>query len=901
MDDHSSSFNWGLRSLELDTTALANGWVSVRSCQIRFKDGTEVSIQNDSIVDPVDVRSLLAGRNWVIVYLTTSGLLPSQTNFKRMGADIGSAGRKEDLEGEREKSSSASEADSVKAQRPKARLLISHSEPTGFEISPLCYIWQLSPEGPPEINVQMMPPLLVIGAWPPLLQELRSLVDAIRDAVDRLYRLLADGDLALEGALLDDIIRLSRQLADGDLALEGAYLEKVNMLLEWEKTKELLGPRLDEPQHQAERLRKLSALNGVSSCLEAITYPGRQPPVAIYTELCRLAGHLSDFHAGRLPLHAPPAYNHEYPGPCFQALIAIIKYAVSARKGTAFLSTEEIATFVYPERRRDPGEPRCIPDPSSDLTIDMLASKILDSLMELFPQAEQLFLCLDDPMSNRLLRTAFKYRTEKNMRVATATPDGETQWKLSKSLVNEVLGQKKAILSTEVDADMNFPTSASITDLKIRSVMCAPLLIPDQQALGIIQVDTTDRKQFSREDLDLLAKLACDAAIAIQNSHLYMKQAIARARCCLQFLNPETSEEKANPAPNVASSESIRRHTDISFPARVHVAKSYNLRVQIILAEKTLPTGEVKKLAKPHDHDVTMSLLVSQPTEPGKPPPDIRVTIDVAAENFEIEGPARAEIIVPLLEKSPAAVFRLRGRKVGPGRVMIDFAQSGRPVGSVDLAPDVVAVDLEDSPDRAATGAELNLGSGPGLDAPDLVIKVFQHRHSGLAGRLHFVISSTDPRLKDLPVLDGDLGTQDLNTDVADWVENQLHALGSLASQPGISIEDVSATLARVGCNLFDQVLPKTLQDMCWTFRQRGIRKVLILSDEPHIPWELIKPYRTDPIAGELIAEDVFWGEAFALTRWLRKTASPAVLIQPHFCHGSGRGSCAAERTGTDP
>ena len=107
----------------------------------------------------------------------------------------------------------------------------------------------------------------------------------------------------------------------------------------------------------------------------------------------------------------------------------------------------------------------------------------------------------------------------------------------------------------------------------------------------------------------------------------------------------------------------------------------------------------------------------------------------------------------------------------------------------------------------------LNLGTGPGLDAPDLIIKVFEHRHAGQAGRLHFVISSTDRRLKDLPVLDGDLGMKDLNTDVADWVENQLRTLGSLACQPGVAVEHVSATLARVGCNLFEQLLPKTLQE----------------------------------------------------------------------------------------
>src|SRR5207253_372958 len=48
-----------------------------------------------------------------------------------------------------------------------------------------------------------------------------------------------------------------------------------------------------------------------------------------------------------------------------------------------------------------------------------------------------------------------------------------------------------------------------------------------------------------------------------------------------------------------------------------------------------------------------------------------------------------------------------------------------------------------------------------------------------------------------------------------------------------------------------------------------GVRSLMILSDEPHIPWELIKPHRTDPATGEFEMDD-FWGESFALTHWLR-------------------------------
>ena len=51
--------------------------------------------------------------------------------------------------------------------------------------------------------------------------------------------------------------------------------------------------------------------------------------------------------------------------------------------------------------------------------------------------------------------------------------------------------------------------------------MCVPLLTPDREALGIIQLDTSDRKQFHQEDLDVLAAVASQAAIAIQNAQMH--------------------------------------------------------------------------------------------------------------------------------------------------------------------------------------------------------------------------------------------------------------------------------------------------------------------------------------------------------------------------------------------
>jgi phosphoserine phosphatase RsbU/P len=165
---------------------------------------------------------------------------------------------------------------------------------------------------------------------------------------------------------------------------------------------------------------------------------------------------------------------------------------------------------------------------STELQIDAVAPKILDSLMELFPQAERLFLMLRDPETKRLVRKAFKHRPSRRSAFNQA-PDDEPPTSISRSLVEHVLGERKAVLSQDAGNDKNLPTSASIADLKIRSVMCAPLLTPDGEASGIIQLDTSDRKQFVMDDLDVLAAVASQAAIAIQNAAMH-ETLLARER-----------------------------------------------------------------------------------------------------------------------------------------------------------------------------------------------------------------------------------------------------------------------------------------------------------------------------------------------------------------------------------
>jgi hypothetical protein len=286
----------------------------------------------------------------------------------------------------------------------------------------------------------------------------------------------------------------------------------------------------------------------------------------------------------------------------------------------------------------------------------------------------------------------------------------------------------------------------------------------------------------------------------------------------------------------------VRRYSDVSFPAEVRVGKVTNLRVAIALQP-------------PHAHDVA---LVLERELPGP----VVVTVCVSAENFIIRDKPQAQIVVPLKGNSPAAVFALEGERVGPGRVMVDFFQEGRPLGSVDLRPVVVAGEPA-AKQAPVTGGTLGMGA-PGGPEPDVTLLV--HEDSQSPGRLHFTLVSRDPRLRDLPVTFGDLKSVDLKEAAATWTWRKLQTLNRFVyAQDSLTLDDV-------GHQLYEKALPEPLQALCWTLAERGVRTVLVLSDEHHIPWELIKPWRTDPATGNR-EEKPFWGESFALTRWLRGPA----------------------------
>jgi len=148
---------------------------------------------------------------------------------------------------------------------------------------------------------------------------------------------------------------------------------------------------------------------------------------------------------------------------------------------------------------------------ATTLSVEEMLPKILESLFKLFVQADRGFLLLLDA-SGKPIPKAVLHRHQR----------GDESSRVSRTILNHVLEKKEAILSTNTEMDARFDAAQSIADLRIRSLVCAPLIDPEGKALGVIQLDTQNQMQrFEQEDLDVLFAVAAQAAVAIKNGQMH--------------------------------------------------------------------------------------------------------------------------------------------------------------------------------------------------------------------------------------------------------------------------------------------------------------------------------------------------------------------------------------------
>jgi len=149
----------------------------------------------------------------------------------------------------------------------------------------------------------------------------------------------------------------------------------------------------------------------------------------------------------------------------------------------------------------------------TELDLDTVLDRILERLFGVFPQADRGFIMLKADESGELVARAARQRGRDQPEAIT----------ISRHIVQKAMGNRVAILSADAMGDQRFSMALSVMNFRIRSMMCAPIIANDE-ALGIIHLDTTRQdRQFTLDDLDLLAAVTNQTAFAIANAQLHRK------------------------------------------------------------------------------------------------------------------------------------------------------------------------------------------------------------------------------------------------------------------------------------------------------------------------------------------------------------------------------------------
>ncbi|MGD8858376.1 MAG: adenylate/guanylate cyclase domain-containing protein [Myxococcales bacterium] len=158
---------------------------------------------------------------------------------------------------------------------------------------------------------------------------------------------------------------------------------------------------------------------------------------------------------------------------------------------------------------------------AGELDVDRLLAKILETAFELLASDRGVVLLLDDGGE---LKPAC---------VRTKRGDNSEEVALSTTIINEVVQNRTAVLSSDALMDQRFKGAQSIIMQGIRSSMAVPLIYSDE-LLGVMVLDSqVAANAFTDKDLQLTQALADQAAVAIQNSLYAQKierEALTRQR-----------------------------------------------------------------------------------------------------------------------------------------------------------------------------------------------------------------------------------------------------------------------------------------------------------------------------------------------------------------------------------
>jgi len=305
------------------------------------------------------------------------------------------------------------------------------------------------------------------------------------------------------------------------------------------------------------------------------------------------------------------------------------------------------------------------------------------------------------------------------------------------------------------------------------------------------------------------------------------------------------------------TAETVEFQTDVRFPDRVKLGEEVPLILQLT----------VEQHAESIVSDAPVMVAFEREIE--------HVEVVLLAPNFaERTDVWSRTIMVHRNQNSEPAIFLLKGEALGKQRLTLDLRHHGRHIGQIviDTTISTQQTSFMTTPRIEQLDAIREL-SKPTSDPVDLELRIST---SGDGKTLHFMLHSSKAAVGYhwRPV-----GSITLTADdPQQYLEAKFERMSRLAyevqeSTPAEKLAEIMDELSTIGQGFFEDLFPPVLKEHYWKrikpLREKNVlHSFLITSDEPWIPWEMVRPYRYDEFADEE-ETDGFLAETFQFCRWL--------------------------------
>jgi adenylate cyclase len=211
---------------------------------------------------------------------------------------------------------------------------------------------------------------------------------------------------------------------------------------------------------------------------------------------------------------------------------------------------------------------------ASELNIDALLNKILDKAFEITTADRGCILLMQNGRESD--PRAVKQRHGKS----------DEPFEVSQTILNEVINEHHAVLSSDATIDSRFGGSHSIILQGIRSTMAVPLIF-DSELLGVIHLDSqVATGVFSEKDLQILSAFAHQAAVQIANVRLAKRaeaEAVARNNLS-RLLSPNLVDQVVSGHIAMEKGGQLRQATVLFSDIRGFTASSERFDPQIVVS-----------------------------------------------------------------------------------------------------------------------------------------------------------------------------------------------------------------------------------------------------------------------------------------------------------------------------